>query len=321
MSENKIDIRLADAESRHETPHPALSAAQVAAEDDVLDRVVHSFGQCTDPRLAQVMLALVRHLHSFLREVRLTEDEWARAIEFLTAVGHITDDRRQEFILLSDTLGASMQTIAINNEAYRDATEATVFGPFFVEDAPRIERGGDMSFGASGQPCWVEGTVTDTDGTPLPGARIEVWEADDDGLYDVQYTDGRVAARAHLFTDDDGSYRFWGLTPTPYPIPYDGPVGAMLQAVGRSPYRASHLHFMVTAPGCRRLVTHIFVRGDELLDRDSVFGVKESLIKDFAEQPAGTATPDGRAIDGPWTRARFDIVLAPAATDSATADA
>ncbi|MQY20309.1 intradiol ring-cleavage dioxygenase [Nocardia macrotermitis] len=297
--------------SDNEIPRPAGSDRQAAIEQDVVDRVVRSFDQCPDPRLQQVMVSLVEHLHDFLREVRPTEAEWARAIEFLTAAGHITDDRRQEFILLSDTLGVSMQTIAINNEIHRDATEATVFGPFFVENSPHIELGEDMSFGATGQPCWVEGTVTDTDGRALPGARIEVWEADDDGLYDVQYPDGRIAGRAHLFTDDDGAYRFWALTPTPYPIPHDGPVGAMLRAAGRSPYRASHLHFMVTVEGYRRLVTHIFVRGDELLDRDSVFGVKESLVKDFIEQPAGTA-PDGRTIDRTWTQVRFDIVLAPA---------
>jgi hydroxyquinol 1,2-dioxygenase len=292
--------------------NPTPSVRQNGVEADVLERVVRSFDTCPDPRLQQIMVSLVEHLHAFLRDVRLTEEEWAKAIEFLTATGHITDDTRQEFILLSDTLGASMQTIAINNEAYGEATEATVFGPFFVEGSPQIELGGDMSFGAAGEPCWVEGTVIDADGKPVPGARIEVWEADEDGLYDVQYPDGRVAARAHLFADDEGTYRFWGITPTPYPIPYDGPVGKMLEAVGRSPYRASHLHFMVTADGCRRLVTHIFVRGDELLDKDSVFGVKESLVKDFIPQPAGTPTPDGRAVERSWSKVRFDIVLAPA---------
>ncbi len=295
-------------------PAPAVGAEQAAREEELLQRVLRSFDGCADPRLKLLMRSLVSHLHAFLRDVRPTEEEWSRAIAFLTAAGHITDERRQEFILLSDTLGASRQTIAINNAAYGDATEATVFGPFFVEGSPEIPLGGDMSFGAAGEPCWVDGTVTDSAGAPVPGARIEVWEADEDGLYDVQYDDGRTAARAHLFTDEQGRYRFWGITPTPYPIPHDGPVGRMLAAVGRSPYRASHLHFMVTAEGCRRLVTHIFVRGDELLDRDSVFGVKESLVKDFVRQPAGTAGPDGRRVDGTWSRVRFDIVLAPAGT-------
>ncbi|MEV4094167.1 intradiol ring-cleavage dioxygenase [Streptosporangium saharense] len=283
---------------------------QERRETALLDRVLGSFDGCRDPRLGEVMRSLVRHLHGFLRETRLTEEEWERAIAFLTATGHITDDRRQEFILLSDVLGVSMQTITINNEAEGDATEATVFGPFFVEDSPRVEIGGDISFGAAGEPCWVEGTVADTAGRPVPGARIEVWEADEDGRYDVQYDDGRTAARAHLLSDDDGHYAFWGVTPTPYPIPHDGPVGALLAAVGRSPMRAAHLHFMVTAPGCRRLVTHIFVRGDDFLTRDSVFGVKESLVKDFERRPYGTATPDGRHVEGTWSRVRFDIVLA-----------
>lgn len=295
--------------------HPGRtpSERQTAVEEDLLDRVLDSFSNCSDPRLRELMEGAVRHLHAFIREVRLSENEWRYAIDFLTAVGHITDESRQEFILLSDTLGASMQTIAVNNEAYRNATEATVFGPFFVEDAPDIALGGDISGGAVGEPAWVEGTVTDTDGSPVPGARIEVWECDEDGLYDVQYGDGRTAGRACLYSDDDGSFRFWGLTPVPYPIPYDGPVGKMLSAVGRSPVRAAHLHFMVTAPGLRTLVTHIFVEGDPQLDiGDSVFGVKETLVKTFHRQPPGTPTPDGRQLDDrEWTRARFDIVLAP----------
>lgn len=288
------------------------SAEQDRREEELVDRVVRSFGDCADPRLRQVMTSLVRHLHAFARDVRLTEAEWAKGIEFLTAAGHITDDRRQEFILLSDVLGLSMQTIAINNEAYGNATEATVFGPFFVENSPEIALGGDLSAGAPGEPCWVSGSVADSDGKPIAGARIEVWEADEDGLYDVQYGDGRIAARAHLFSDADGRFSFWAITPTPYPIPHDGPVGAMLDAVGRSPMRASHLHFMVSAEGQRTLVTHIFVQGDEYLDSDTVFGVKDSLIRDFEPQASGTPTPDGRVVEGTWSRVAFDIVLAPA---------
>ncbi|MDQ4112581.1 MAG: hydroxyquinol 1,2-dioxygenase [Actinomycetota bacterium] len=289
-----------------------ISPEQQAVEQTLVDTVVASFDTCEDPRLKEVMVSLTRHLHAFIRDVRLTEDEWGAAIEFLTKAGHITDDVRQEFILLSDTLGASMQTININNQAYADATEATVFGPFFVEDSPAIELGDDMAFGAPGEPCWVTGTVTGTDGKPLVGAKIEVWEADEDGLYDVQRDAGARAARAHLFTDAEGGYRFWGLTPTPYPIPDDGPVGKMLAAVGRSPLRASHLHFMVTHEGCRTLVTHIFPEGDPIGWKDTVFGVKESLIKRFERQAAGTPTPDGRVVDGTWSKVRFDIVLAPA---------
>ena len=289
-----------------------MSTEQDDREQRLTDEVAASFDNAEDPRLRTVMRALTRHLHAFLREVRLTEDEWRSAITFLTETGHITDDRRQEFILLSDVLGASMQTIAINNEAYGNATEATVFGPFFVAGSPEIAPGGDISGGGPGEPCWVEGTVTDTDGNPVPGALIEVWEADEDGFYDVQYDDDRVTARGHLHTDADGGYRFWALTPTPYPIPHDGPVGRLLAAAGRSPMRASHLHFMVRAENTRTLVTHIFVRGDEYLARDSVFGVKPSLVKDFTREAAGTPTPDGRDVgDRTWSRVRFDIVLAP----------
>ncbi|WP_457971728.1 dioxygenase family protein [Arthrobacter sp. D1-17] len=291
-----------------------ISPEQAAVEQKLVETVIASFDKTQDPRLKEVMQSLTRHLHNFVREVRLTEDEWNSGIEFLTAAGQITDDKRQEFILLSDVLGLSMQTIAINNQAYKGATEATVFGPFFVEDAPEIPIGGDIAGGAAGQPCWIEGTVTDAEGRPVPGARIEVWEADEDGFYDVQYSDQRVAGRAHLFADDNGKYAFWGLTPTPYPIPHDGPVGKMLESVGRSPVRAAHLHFMVTADGHRTLVTHIFVDGDPQIEiGDSVFGVKESLIKRFERQPDWTPTPDGRGLGNQtWARTRFDVVLAPA---------
>lgn len=289
-----------------------LVQEQAAREQALLDQVVAAFGTTSDPRLRELLQSAVTHLHGFIRETRLTEKEWFQAIQFLTAVGHKTDDVRQEFILLSDTLGASMQTIAVNNAAYGEATEATVFGPFFVEGSPEVEQSGDISFGASGEPCWVEGTVTMADGTPVAGARIEVWETDEDGKYDVQYDDGRTSARGHLFSGDDGRYGFWAVTPTPYSIPDDGPVGAMLEAAGRSSMRPAHLHFMVSADGARTLVTHIFVTGDPYLETDAVFGVKESLVRDFAQQPAGTATPTGREVEGTWSRVTFDIVLAPA---------
>jgi hydroxyquinol 1,2-dioxygenase len=288
-----------------------VSPEQRAREEALVQRVVGSFADTSDPRLREVMRAVVRHLHALVREVRLTESEWAQAISFLTEVGHLTDDRRQEFVLLSDVLGVSMQTIAVNNEVYENATEATVFGPFFVESAPRVEPGGDIAAGAPGEPCWVEGTVTDTRGEPVAGARIDVWEADADGFYDVQYADDRTAARGYLLSGNGGEYRFWAVTPTPYPIPDDGPVGRLLEATSRTPMRAPHLHFMVRADGLRTLVTHIFVSGDEHLATDSVFGVKDSLVVDFLRQPAGTPTPDGREVDGTWSRTRFDIVLAP----------
>ena len=288
-----------------------LTSSQDLRERRLVEEVVASFAGTPDPRVRTVLTALVEHLHAFIREVRLTEGEWQQAIDFLTAAGHITDDKRQEFILLSDVLGASMQTIIINDDPTGSATEATVVGPFFVADSPLVPLGGDIAFGASGEPCWVEGTVTDVSGRPLAGARLEVWEADDDGRYDVQYPDGRVAARGHLFADADGRYRFWAVTPTPYPIPDDGPVGALLAASGRSPMRAPHLHFMASHEGMRTIATHIFVAGDDL-GSDSVFGIRESLVVEFERHSEDEPTPDGRRVAGSWTRARFDIVLSPA---------
>ena len=292
-----------------------VAPEQQAREADLVERVVSSFSGTPDPRTRELVEAVTRHLHAFLRETRLTEEEWRRAVDFLTAVGHLTDDRRQEFILLSDVLGVSMQTITINNQAYANASEATVFGPFFVEGSPDVGLGGDISGDAAGEPCWVEGTVTDTTGTPVAGALVEAWEADADGLYDVQYGDDRVAARGHVHTDPRGRYRFWAVTPTPYPIPDDGPVGELLRATGRSPMRASHLHLMVIADGYRTLVTHVFPRGDAYLDTDSVFGVRDSLVVDVGHEPPGTPTPDGREVPGAWSRIHFDLVLAPAPGD------
>lgn len=203
-----------------------------------------------------------------------------------------------------------MQTVVVNSSEHADATEATVLGPFFLDDSPRIELGGDVAGGAPGQPCWVEGTVRDTDGRPVAGARVEAWEADEEGFYDVQYDDGRTSGRAHLFTDGEGGFRFWAVTPTPYPIPHDGPVGALLEATGRSPMRASHLHVMVTADGYGDLVTHVFVEGDPLLGRDSVFGVRPSLVRRFDVHAADEPTPDGRDPGRDWSSTRFDVVLA-----------
>ena len=290
---------------------PAAAREQTRREEHVTRQVVDSFENAPSARYREVMQSLVRHAHAFVRDVRLTEAEWEQAVAFLTRCGHLTDERRQEFILLSDVLGLSMLTIAVNEPADPAATEATVLGPFFVEGAPEIGYGGDVASGASGQPCWVQGTVRSTDGTPVPTARLDVWEADDQGFYDVQRPDGRTAGRAHLFTDDEGRYGFWAVTPTPYPIPHDGPVGELLAAAGRGPMRAAHLHVMVTAPGFHRLVTHVFVRGDAYQHSDAVFGVKESLVVDFEEQAAAVPNPTGRELDGTWTRAAFDVVLSP----------
>jgi maleylacetate reductase len=288
------------------------AAVQAAREAAVTAEVLASFAAAAPPRYQEVAQSLVRNLHRFAREVRLTQDEWQFGIDFLTRAGHITDDRRQEFILLSDVLGLSMLTIGINAPAAAGATESTVVGPFFVAGAPETPLGGDIANGAQGQPCYVSGTVTDTAGRPIAGARIDVWQSDEDGFYDVQYPDGRTAARGWLRTGPDGGYRFWSVHPAPYPIPADGPVGDLLKAAGRGPMRPAHLHFRVAVPGFRPLVTHIFVAGDPYLDRDAVFGVKESLIVDFTEHPPGPA-PERRVLAGPWRRVTFDMVLAPAA--------
>ena len=282
----------------------------VDREQAVTDEVVASFDGTADPRLREVMQSLVRHLHAFARDVRLSEREWEAAIAFMTRAGHITDDRRQEFILLSDVLGLSMLTVAINEPPVPGATEATVFGPFFVDDAPEVPLGGDIARGAAGTPCYVSGSVRSTDGTPLAGARLDVWEADEDGFYDVQYSAEHSAGRGWLRSGSDGAYRFWSVLPAPYPIPHDGPVGALLAAAGRGPMRPAHLHFKVTAPGHRTLITHVFVAGDPYLSSDAVFGVKDSLVVQATEHDGGIA-PDGSHREGRWTGIEFDLVLPP----------
>jgi hydroxyquinol 1,2-dioxygenase len=285
-----------------------VATEQDRREQAVTDEVVASFATTKDERLREVLESLTRHLHGFAREVRLTQAEWEAGVGFLTRVGHMTDDRRQEFILLSDVLGLSMLTVGINAPSSAEATESTVFGPFFVEDAPEVPLGGDIAHGAKGTPCWVSGRVRSTDGTPLVGARIEVWEADADGFYDVQYEGNRIAGRGRLSSGEAGEYRFWSVRPAAYGIPDDGPVGELLAAAGRGSMRPAHLHFKVDAPGHRTLITHIFIAGDEYLDRDAVFGVKDSLVVEFAEHGPGTA-PDGRELAGPWSSVDFDIVL------------
>ena len=291
-------------------PRTSERAVQQAREQAVTEEVVASFADAASPRYREVMQSLVRHLHAFAREVRLTQAEWDAGIAFLTRVGHITTGKRQEFILLSDVLGLSMLTVAVNAPASAGATESTVFGPFFVDGAPEVPLGGDIARGAKGVPCYVAGTVRSADGRPLPGARIDVWEADEDGFYDVQYAGDRSAGRGWLRAGEGGEYRFWSVRPAPYPIPDDGPVGDLLKAGGRSPMRPAHLHFKVDAAGYRTLITHIFLAGDEYLTNDAVFGVKQSLVVDVAEHAPGTA-PDGTRLDRPWTSIDFDLVLAP----------
>lgn len=284
-------------------------------EDTVTQAVLASMSECREPRLRTIMTSLVQHLHSFAREVKLTEDEWFNAIQFLTAVGHITDDVRQEFILLSDVLGLSTLVTAQNNVKPQGCTEATVFGPFFVEGAPEYPLGADISNGARGEPCFVSGTIKDLQGRPLRGVSIDVWQSDEDGYYDVQRPpispeEHVHRARARIVSDDQGRYYFRSILAQPYPIPHDGPVGKMLEALGRHPWRPAHLHFMLVAPGYERLITHVFRDHDQYLDSDAVFGVRSTLISDWVRHDAGQA-PDGTAMSKPFYTLNYDFVLNP----------
>lgn len=278
-------------------------------ENTITEAVLARHAHSGDERLKTIVTSLVQHLHAFAREVNLTESEWEQGIRFLTDVGHITDDKRQEFILLSDTLGLSMLVTAMANRKPPGCTEATVFGPFFVEGAPAYRNGDDVSNGARGEPCFVSGTVKGADGEAVANARIEVWQADADGFYDVQHAgDGMHRARGVLHSLADGRYHFRSIVAEPYPIPHDGPVGRMLAALGRHPWRPAHLHFMITAPGYERLVTHVFREGDQYLDSDAVFGVRSSLVAQWKHHEAGTA-PDGTSMTTPFSTLEFDFVL------------
>ena len=270
------------------------------SQDNITQAVIARFADTPDARLKEIMTALVRHLHAFAREVKLTEAEWFQGIDFLTRVGHITDAQRQEFILLSDTLGLSMLTVAMNNDKPAGCTEATVFGPFYVEGAPQFDLGADVANGAAGVPCLVRGTVRGLDGQPVAGAEIHVWQADAEGKYDVQRDElEEPQARGVLHADGKGRYHFRSILAEAYPIPDDGPVGEMLRATKRHPWRPAHLHFMIQAPGYETLITHVFRNGDAYLDSDAVFGVRQSLVADWLEQPDGSYLVE------------YDFVLAP----------
>ena len=263
----------------------------------------------SSPRLKTVMDSLVRHLHDFAREVQLTEAEWASGIDFLTAVGKITDDKRQEFILLSDALGLSTLVTAQCNRRPTGCTEATVFGPFYVPDAPAYRNGDDISNGASGEPCFVSGTIRGIGGEPIGHASIDVWQSDDEGWYDVQRPElDHAQGRGHLKSLGDGRYHFRSIVAVPYAIPHDGPVGRMLEQLGRHPWCPAHLHFMIKAPGYETLITHVFRSGGSYLDSDAVFGVRSSLIADWKRHAPGVA-PDGTPMKVPFYTLDYDFVL------------
>ena len=280
-------------------------------ERSITQAVIARLANSEDPRFRHIMSSLVSHLHDFVREVRLTEAEWLTAIEFLTDVGQTCTPKRQEFILLSDTLGVSMLTIALNHAKPAGATEATVFGPFHTQDAPRLAQGADIADGAPGLPLFVHAVVHGPNGELVADAEVDVWQADEDGLYDVQRPELGDArrARAVLRTDAQGTLRFRSVLPPPYPIPVDGTVGQMLAATGRHPWRPAHVHFMIRAPGYQPLTTHIFRDGDPYLDSDVVFGVRSSLVGDYVEHGPGTA-PDGTVVEAPFFTLDQTFVLA-----------
>jgi protocatechuate 3,4-dioxygenase beta subunit len=282
-------------------------------EEGAADAVIESFAGTPDQRLRTILDSLVRHLHAAVREVEPSIAEWERAIEFLTATGHKCDDVRQEFILLSDVLGISMLVETINERGAAGATQSTVLGPFHMTRSPARALGDTIDLVGESEPCVVTGRVVGTDGTPLPGAVLDVWQANDHGAYDVQEPGKQPAGNGRgLFTaDEQGRFWFRTIVPSYYPIPTDGPVGELLAATRRHPYRPAHIHFIVTADGHTPLTTHIFVAGTEYIDSDAVFAVKKSLITEFTE----VDDPDLAAryqVTNPFRLADIQIALSPA---------
>ena len=281
---------------------------QNANEAALTHAVLTRLAGAKDARFGEVMAGLIRHLHEFIRETELTEKEWIAAIQFLTETGQTCDDKRQEFILLSDTLGVSMLVDAINHRKPSGATENTVLGPFYVSGAKEFPMWADIAGSAPGEPAYVSGRVLDVEGKPIAGAMLDVWQTDGDGFYDAQRPGDEQYARGKFVTGADGRYGFKTLKPVSYPVPTDGPVGKMLLGMGRHPYRPAHVHVIATAPGYERVATHLFVEGDTYLNSDAVFGVKQSLIVDFVEHAPGP-TPDGGRSTVPFTTAEFDFRL------------
>jgi hydroxyquinol 1,2-dioxygenase len=299
--------------------------------DDITAAVLASFGRCPDERLGMVMRSLTAHLHAFVKEAGLTEEEWRAAIGALTETGHITSGTRQEWILWSDALGVSMLVDALANRAPAEpvdgadpaggaagpATESTVQGPFYVPGSPLRSYGERIDVMPAGEPLWVHGTVRSLDGRPLAGAELDVWQNGDNELYAVQDPQApEEHLRGRFITRDDGGYAFLTVRPTPYPIPHDGPVGRMLSATGRHPWRPAHIHVIVRAPGHRPVTTHIFDRESKHIDSDAVFAVKPSLLRDLTAHPPGgeDRPPVLSGHNGPWWSLASDFVLAPGGT-------
>lgn len=279
-------------------------------EDNLTVAVLATLSNTQDARLKTVMTSFIEHLHAFIREVEPTEDEWLTGIQFLTDTGHLCNENRQEFILLSDILGVTALKDAINNRSTERVTEATLLGPFYREGAPEVPLMHNIAEGLPGEPIIVYGKVTASDGKPIPHAKLDIWHATGDGFYDVQMADldGAMGLRGIIRTDDAGEYRFRSIKPSSYPVPNDGPVGDLLRKLGRHPYRPAHIHFIVSAEGYQPIVTEIFVKGDKYLDSDTVFGVKDSLVVEFVRvDSAEEATRYG--FQPPFYKVEFNFIL------------
>lgn len=272
--------------------------------NQLTDDVLRAYGDTPDPRLRELLTSLIRHLHAFAVETELTSAEWMAGLQFLTAVGQLCDDERQEFVLLSDVLGLSSLVETLNGP--QGATEATVLGPFYLAGAPRRELGAAIGRPQDGEPTLIRGRVTDTRGMPIAAASLDVWQCASNGLYDIQDPhQPEFNLRGVFTTGADGAYSFRAVRPVSYPVPVDGPVGAIFRSTGRHHWRAAHVHAIVRAPGYRPVTTHIFDAANEFNDSDAVFGVRDSLVREF--RPAGDGDPGDVAYV-----ADADFALAPA---------
>ena len=286
-------------------------------EKSITEAVIARMSNCEDPRFRHVMTSLIRHVHDFVRDVQLTEKEWITAIQFLTDVGKTCTEQRQEFILLSDTLGISVLVISINHPAEAGSAESTVLGPYYWEGAPDVPNGSNLAVGVKGDPTFYSGRVLTASGEPLANALLDIWSGDGEGNYDMQMPgDVGMKARGRIRTDAQGRYWFRSIRPEYYPVPSDGPVGRMLRAMGRHPYRPGHIHMIVSAEGYEPVTTHIFAAGSQYLDSDAVFGVKESLVAKYNRHPAGKG-PDGATMETPFYTVEYDFRLRPARSKAA----
>ncbi len=277
-------------------------------EKNLTDVAAERWNNIPDPRLRQVMPALIRHLHAFVREIEPTPAEWFTAIDWLTRTGKLCTGKRQEFILASDVFGASMLVDAINHRQPGNATPSTVEGPFHIPNSPELANAADMAKGAPGIPCFVTGTVRGLGGEPVAGAVLDLWQTDGEGLYEDQREVEGPWLRGLYRSQPDGSFAVRTVVPISYTIPMDGTVGELMSRTKISHMRPAHIHFAITAPGYRGVITHLFRRGDEYLDSDVVYGVKEPLIVDFVQKPAGKA-PTGETVATPFCEVRYDFVL------------